>query len=667
LPQFSAVRNRFYIGAGIAGFFLMAVAGLRAGETSPPAVHWSFRPLAQQPLPKVSDPAWPKNRIDYFILSQMEKAGLRPAPPADDRVLLRRLYFDLTGLPPSLAAVDHFDQSGFSNTKVVEELLASPHYGERWGRHWLDLARYTDIPESWSEAKSPPFLYRDWVVAAFNADLPYDQFVIRQLANDLLPEARPEDNAALGFIGLSPSYWKELQLPPEIIGVTVAEEWEERVDALGQTFLGLTLACARCHDHKTAPVTAEDYYALAGVFASVQIADKPVVADALWKPVAAARAKVAALEKQRADLKKIKPAPADLKTQLTEIEKNIAEQKNTPHFALATASGVVEAALFVKEKKGAHGTTLEYVAGMAQDLALQRRGNPNDKGEVVPRRFLSAFPQNHGQPRPLKNGSGRLDLARALVEDAAPLSARVIVNRVWQHHFGRGLVETPSEFGPAGEAPTHPELLDDLAARFVENGWSIKWLHREILTSATWQQASLVPPESEARDPANQHYSRMARRRLDFEAWRDAMLAATGELDLKVGGEPFNLDDARETRRTLYGKVQRRELSTMLSVNDFPDPIAHSAARTETSTPLQQLFSLNGPFVMQRARALADQLGTGASPDEQGRIRRAYALLLQREPTPREEDLGLAFLKRGGSLAGYSQVLLTGNEFLYMD
>jgi len=654
-------RIRSVILAGITlGLIAMVVAGLRADEKARELPR-AFHPLTQHPLPEVQDTHWPKNRIDYFILSQMEKAGLSPAAPADNRILSRRLSFDLTGLPP--------EESANSDLKSqIETLLASPHYGERWGRHWLDLARYADVTEEWSEAKSPPFLYRDWVVAAFNSDMPYDQFVIRQLANDLLPETRPEDNAALGFIGLSPSYWKELQLPPAIISVTVAEEWEEHIDAVGRTFLGLTLGCARCHDHKSDPVSAEDYYALAGVFASVQIADKPVVSDALWKPVEAARAKVATLEKQRDDLKKVKPAPADLKEQVAAIEKSIAGVKtSTPHFALATASGVVDAALFVKEKAdGKHGTSLDYVKGVSQDLALQRRGNPNDKGEIVPRRFLSAFPQADGKPRPLTNGSGRLDLAHAIVDEAAALSARVIVNRVWQHHFGRGLVETPSEFGPAGEAPTHPELLDDLAARFVENGWSIKWLHREILNSATWQQTSLVPYEVESRDPSNHLYSRMTRRRLDFEVWRDAMLAATNELDLKVGGEPFNLDDASQTRRTLYGSVKRRELSTMLSVNDFPDPIAHSASRTETSTPLQLLFSLNGPFVMQRAKTLATRLAASTDDDSE-RIRLAYSQLLQRAPQPREVELGLTFLKSGEPWERYTQVLLTANEFLYLD
>lgn len=650
----------------VTGLALAAACGLLQADQKPTELPWAFHPLHEQALPVVTEKGWPQNRIDTFILAGMEKAGLQPATPADDRVLLRRLSFDLTGLPPTMEELGKFDRSRLADT--IENLLASPHYGERWGRYWLDLARYTDISESWSDSKSPSFLYRDWIVSAFNEDLPYDQFVLKQLANDLLPDSRPQDNAALGFIGLSPSYWKELQLPPEIISVTVAEEWEERVDTLGRTFLGLTLGCARCHNHKSDPVTAEDYYAIAGVFASVKIADRPVVSDVLWKPVVAAREKIADLEEKRDALKKTKPVPADLKAQLAALEQDISRIKTTtPHFQFASANGVVEAALFVKKKgDDGYGSVLDYVDGMARDLPLHRRGNPNDAGDLVPRRFLSAFPQKNGHPRSLTSGSGRLELARALVDEAAPLSARVIVNRVWQHHFGRGLVETPSEFGPAGEHPSHPELLDDLAARFVENHWSIKWLHREILTSATWQQSSLATPASEARDPLNQFYSRMTRRRLDIESWRDAMLAASGELDLKVGGEPFNLDDIVMTRRTLYGSVQRRELSAMLSVNDFPDPITHSSTRTETSTPLQLLFSLNGPFVMQRADALGKDLAATGKTNRE-RIASVYARLFQRIPRPSEEALGLAFLTEVDSWKQYTQVLLTGNEFLYLD
>ncbi len=652
----------------LTGLIALISVGSHGDETER-SLPWAFQPLRKHDPPAVKNTAWPKSRIDHFILAAIEKAGLSPAPEADARTLQRRLSFDLLGLPPNVEDGERLAADGGPDdwSNLIDHYLASPHYGERWGRHWLGLARYTDIPESWSESKSPAWLYRDWVVSAFNADLPYDQFVIKQLANDLLPGSKPQDNAALGFIGLSPSYWKELQLPPDIIGVTVAEEWEERMDTLGRTFLGLTLACARCHDHKTDPVSAQDYYALAGVFASVKISDKPVVSDELWKPVAAARAKVAGLEKKRDELKKAKPAPADLKDQVAAIEKEITKLKATPHYHLASANGVVEAALFVKEKEdGKHGTMLDYVEGMSRDLPVHLRGNPNDTGEVVPRRFLGAFPRNDGKPRPLTSGSGRLDLARALVEEASPLSARVIVNRIWHHHFGRGLVETPSEFGPAGEKPTHPELLDDLASRFVENGWSIKWLHREILGSATWRQSSRVSPEAEAGDPANRYYSHMTRRRLDIEAWRDAMLSSTGELDLTLGGEPFSLDDPAQVRRTLYGTVKRRELSAMLSVNDFPDPIAHSPTRTETATPLQQLYVMNGPFVIARSASLA-RLAAAHTTDKAGRIDFFYERLFQRDPSSREQELALAYLDDGGTLEDLAQVVLTGNESLYLD
>ena len=663
IPFFSASNA-----LALVGFLLLGSTA--AGDSKP--LPWSFQPLHEQPLPEVKNSAWPRNRIDHFILAELERNDLSPSPEADPRTLTRRLSFDLTGLPPGAVIGDR--SSVISNPSppttdyrsLITEALASPHYGERWARHWLDLARYADVTESWSDAKSPAWLYRDWVIAAFNRDLPYDQFVIQQLANDLLPGSNPADNAALGFLGLSPSYWKELQLPPEIISVTVAEEWEERMDAFGRTFLGLTLGCARCHDHKSDPVSAEDYYAIAGVFASVQLIDRPVLDEKAFAPIREARAKVKELEGKRDGLKKAKPAPADLKEQLAAFEKEIAAiREATPKYHTATAPAVMDAALFVKPKdKGEHGTKLDYIPGMAQDLPLHERGDPNKPGKVVPRRFLSAFPGPDGKPRSLDHGSGRLELARALVEEAAPLSARVIVNRVWQQHFGRGLVPTPSEFGPAGEAPTHPALLDDLAARFVANGWSLKWLHREILESATWRQSSLGSDEAKAIDPQNRLYSHMSPRRLDIESWRDAMLAATGELDLKAGGEPFALEDPKATRRTVYGLVKRRELDEMLRIHDFPDPIAHSSTRTETATPLQQLFSLNSPFIFARSEALASKL-TGTNDEE--KLRDAYQRLFQRDPTGRERQLGLAYLKDGGSWASYAQVLLTSNELLYLD
>ena len=658
------------ISALVLGFSLPGSAADQAPVTQKP---WSFEPLREHTPPAVADAAWTGNRIDPFIRAGIDAAGLQPAPPADARTLLRRLWFDLVGLPPSTEAVETFAAAVERDRPAairaaVDELLASPHYGERWGRHWLDLARYADIPESWLETKAATWLYRDWVVKAFNEDLPYDQFVQRQLAVDLMPGSAPEENAALGFLGLGPTYWKELQLPPEIIKVTVAEEWEERVDAVGRTFLGLTLACARCHDHKSDPVTARDYYAIAGVFASIQQVDKPTLSEELWAPVAKAKAEVAQIEARQTELKKQKPAPEDLKAQLDALAAQIAAiQKGTPHYHVPMVTGVREAALQVKPKgEGQHGTKLEYTAGQTRDLEMQMRGDPNVLGESVPRGFLSALPAADGRARQFVKGSGRLELAQAIVQEGAPLSARVIVNRVWRHHFGRGIVETPSEFGALGEAPTHRELLDDLSARFVAQGWSLKWLHREILNTAAWQQSSLAP-ESEAKDPANAHYARMLRRRLDVEAWRDGMLAVSGALDPAIGGAAMDLSDANNRRRTLYGQIHRREMDQMLRLHDFPEPLDHSPKRQETTTPLQMLFTLNGPFVRRQAEVFAAKVTT-ASPAAS--LDHAYAILFQRPPSEHERRIGQAFLgsePRPEIWSEYAQALLGSNEFLFVD
>jgi uncharacterized protein DUF1553/uncharacterized protein DUF1549 len=636
---------------------LLAVAGtaMAKKDEGPKPVPWSFAPLKRGPLPSVKNTTWPQSRIDYFILVKMEAAGLKPAPMAAPAVLQRRLAFDLTGLPPAA-------EPSASWSRVIDETLRSPHYGERWARHWLDLARYADETPSWLDSTKYSYLYRDWVVQSLNADMPYDRFVMLQLATDFLPDSKPQDRVALGFIGLSPTYFKELQLPPEIIKTTVADEWEEHVDAIGRTFLGLTLACARCHDHKSDPISAQDYYALAGVFASVKISELPTMTDDLWQPVAKARANVAALEKQIADLKKKKPK--DLAQQTQACEAKIATLKaTTPHFNMPMANGVEEAALFVVNKEKEHGTKLDYKMGMSRDLELMKRGNPNDLGAPVPRRFLSMFPSKTGLPRKFTTGSGRLELAQAIVEDAAPLTARVIVNRVWKHHFGRGLVDTPSEFGNLGEAPTHPDLLDDLAGRFMEHGWSLKWLHREILNSATWQQSS-VATASEQRDPENKLYARMLRRRLDWESWRDAILTASGQIDLQIGGPASSISAPTNLRRSLYGASDRQDMDPMLRIHDVPDPSSHSPWRTETITPLQGLFALNSPFIQHQS----DMLGQWAMTH---RVDEIYTRLFARPPTPREAQVAKAFVTGHEQdpkvWSQYAQALLAGNEMLFVD
>jgi hypothetical protein len=635
---------------------------------------WSFRPLRASPPPTSHNADWVRQRIDAYILARLEEHGLTPSPPATKRILIRRAYFDLIGLPPTPADVQAFlaDDSPDAYEQLIDRLLSSPLHGERWARFWLELARYCDIAEPWAKRQAPAHVYRDWVMQAVNEDLPYDQFVQRQLAADLMPEAKPEDRAALGFLGLSPVYWKELKLDNSVIKTVVAEEWEERIDTLGRTFLGLTIACARCHDHKFDPITQEDYYALAGVFASIRQTDRPLLPEPEASQVQQARKRIVDLQEEIAQLEKKKPVPADLATQIANRKAEIAQiRKDTPHLDAPLAPAVAEASLHVLAD-GPHRTRLVYTPNQPQNVALQIRGSPTNLGPVIPRRFLALF--SRGQPTPFQENSGRRELAQAIVTEAGPLAARVIVNRVWKHHFGKGLVETPSDFGFQGERPSHPQLLDDLASRFVQHGWSLKWLHREILLSATYQQASMPRERQQAVDPDNRLLARMNRRRLEVEAWRDAMLAVSGTLTLQQGGPAQDLGDASNTRRTIYGVIKRRELDDLLRLYDVSDATTHSPARTPTTTPLQQLFVLNSPFMQQQSTALAQRL-KGEAQSLEDRVHRAYQLLYGRAPSAREISLARAFLVAGKSevaggddlWAAYAQALLGSNEFLFID
>lgn len=629
--------------------------------------HWSFRPVARQPLPQMAGEEL-SGRIDPFIRAALRERGLSPSEQADRRTLIRRLSFDLTGLPPSPEEVEAFvnDPSELAYERLVDRLLNSPHYGERWARMWLDLARYTDATASWLDSTANAFLYRDWVVRALNEDMPYDEFVRRQLATDMMEHTGPEDLPALGFLGLSPTYWKELLLPPEIIKVIVADEWEERIDAVSQTFLGLTVACARCHDHKFEAITTEDYYALAGVFASVRMEDRPLIPEQDYAPVREAKAQVAKLEEQIKKLRKEKPVP---KEKIEELEAEIAKIKQTtPNYNTPLANALSEQSLYVVQAgdQPQDGTRLEYKPG-PRNLHVHIRGNPNRPGPEVPRRFLTLF--SNGSPQPFVNGSGRLELADAIFsENAAPLAARVIVNRIWLGHFGRGLVDTPSNLGMSGSRPSHPELLEDLTARFIENGWSLKWLHREILLSATYRQSSAHHQANHQIDPDNRWLWRMNRRRLEIEAWRDAMLEVTGRLDRNMGGAATPLEDPKHHRRTLYGLVNRREMTQMLQMHDFPDANAHSPQRVGTTTALQGLFVLNSPLMTAQAEAFAKRVQQECPDDLTQQVDRAYQLLFGRSPDERERSLAVTFLQDNPSLwPQYAQVLLGCNEFVYID
>jgi len=643
---------------------------------------WAFQPLARPQLPVITDAAGgdaarTEGAIDAFIIAELQQQNLSLSPPADRATLIRRLSFNLIGLPPTPEEVERFvtDTSPRAYEDLVERLLASPQYGERWARLWLDLARYADTTESWLGSTPNSHLYRDWVVRAFNEDLPYDQFVRRQLATDRLAETGPEDLPALGFLGLSPTYFKELLLPPEIIKVLVADEWEERVDAVGRTFLGLTIACARCHDHKFDPISNEDYYALAGVFASTRMIDRPLVPPEHYAAIDAAKTQVATLTARAAELRKQDPqAP-----QITEIERAIAELKAaTPLYDAPVANVVTDESLHVLPAGDdpQSGSKLVY-RSEPQDLHLAIRGNPNRPGELVPRRFITVL--SPGQPRPLHTGSGRADLADAILSEAAPLAARVIVNRIWAAHFGRGLVDTPSNFGRLGAAPSHPELLEDLAARFVENGWSIKWLHRKIVSSATYQQSSANDERKYVIDPDNHWLWRMNRKRLEIEPWRDAMLAVAGRLDITMGGPSVAADTPANVRRTLYTTVHRRELSKMLQLHDFPEPSLHSPQRMNTTTPLQGLYVLNSPFLTAQATALAERLWREAPEQPADRVQRVYRLLFARSASEAEVAIALEYLQAPEDSSAtdatavpaawrrYTHALLGSNELLFVD
>lgn len=646
--------------------------------------HWSFQPLVQS-QPALSSDGWQHNRLDAFIREAQAEQGVKPGDAAPRAKLLRRAKFDLVGLPPSAEELAEFmaDSSPRAFEERVDRWLASPRYGERWARLWLELARYCDIAESWAETQGNAYLYRDWVVSALNKDVPFDRFATLQMAADQMPDVDPSDLAALGFLGLSPTYWKELQLPVEIIKTIVSDEYEERVHTFSSTFLGLNIACARCHDHKFDPITVQDYYALAGVFASTRMADRALTSGIDSLKVFEARQQVTKWEaeqkKLQSDIQALtakaggeQPAEdakraTDLNEQMVKLVAQIEAAKALPGFNMPLAPGAIDATLDVRHAENTHGSRIVY-EDRPRDMAIEIRGNPNKPGAVVPRGYVAVL--SHDSPAHFTHGSGRLELAQCMFTESQPLVSRVIVNRIWKWHFGLGLVDTPSDFGIQGRQPTHPKLLDDLAMRFVQSGWSIKALHREIMLSATYQQACQTPATDEI---ARKTYAGLSLRRLEVEQWRDAMLIASGLIDFAMGGPPKELVENENVRRTLYGTVKRRELTDLLRLNDFPDPVTHSPSRVPTTTPLQQLYTLNSPFMQQQAAELVARLRRETADDavDRDRIRivNAYKIVFGRLPTTKEYELGAAFVQTNDPAAWqqYCQVLLGSNEFLFID
>ena len=923
---------------------------------------WSFVSPKNPELPATQRSGWTESSIDHFTLAAMESRQLSPVSKAGKRELIRRACFDLTGLPPTPQEVDSFlaDENTNAFAKLIDRLLDSPAYGERWGRYWLDVARYSeDQAHTFSvQPNTNGYRYRDWVIEAFNSDMPFDLFVKYQIAADVMPideTERLRNLPALGYFGLGAQYYKNTDAAK-----AAADELDDRIDTLTRGFLGLTVSCARCHDHKFDPIPQQDYYSLAGVFHSSRLHNAPLAPapevdrynaaqqkikqldEAIQQTIAregpklrearisevkqylmATRnfqlakasdpslklpsfAKTNGLEastlKRWIDFLKSKEAspPLALKPWFNaralpsdqQSDQPIDQQSEAAAFAfeeyiqlllrqrdgllspeeqskltqnaptgnaryispmvtrsaptasidveiqgakelflvvndggngpscdhadwlepkLITASGEIDLterkwetvtatygsvnlnknvsgqALRIAGKSfakgiGTHSTSVlrfelpddakRFVAlggldssgadqggdcgnnarvqfrvytdsptdiqvgqsdllaeiigekglfamelkeieaklpeGFRQTLSVQRseletlrrespaiypmahviaeanpsdlqvmvRGNPANRGELAPRRFLRIL--SNQTPTAFTQGSGRLELANAIASSENPLTARVMVNRVWQHHFGRGLVGTPDNFGKLGEPPTHPELLEYLTVKFVEQGWSIKSLHREIMLSATYQLSSDRNESNQQIDADNRYLWRMTRRRLDVEAWRDALLATSGRLDGKLQGPSTNLADASNNRRTVYAFISRHELDNMLRLFDFPDANITASVRAETTVPQQQLFVLNSPFMIEQSRAFAARVLIEASDGLEDRIQHAYRLAFGREASPGELKVGLEYLQTTDPpeqkdlnnldrWERYAQALLASNEFLYID
>lgn len=605
---------------------------------------WSLlTPQAFDP-PATRDTAWPTGDIDHFLLAKLESAGLSPAAPADRRTLIRRATFDLTGLPPTPDEIQAFvsDSSPDAFDRVVDRLLDSPHYGERWGRHWLDVVRYADTAGETADFPVPDaWRYRNYVIDVFNHDKPFDEFIREQIAGDILASRLPADAprtryaelvTATGYIAIARRFGFQIDKDQYL---TI----DDTIDTLGKSVLGLTIGCARCHDHKYDPITSADYYALYGIFDSTRY---PFPGCEHTKQPRDLVALAPAEEVQRTE----KPAKTDV--------------------AYAVAEG------------GPHNSR------------RQRRGDPDNLGEEIPRRFLAVL---GGQVVPSDAGSGRLQLAEWLTSAGNPLTARVFVNRVWQHHFTVGLVQTPNDFGTRGQPPTHPELLDYLARQFVADGWSVKRLHRRIMLSSAYQMSGRGDPKAASVNPENTLLWSFPRRRLSVEEIRDSMLAASGGLDRTPGAaHPFPPPDQwgftqhnpfvavyPTNKRSIYLMTQRNKRHPLLALFDGPDPNSSTPVREATTVPTQSLFFMNSPFVHEQADRLASQLVQ--STDEATRLDHAYQMLFARAPDEEEQKHAAMFLKRyqtelsdvaaeskmQTAWAAYVRVLMSTNEFVYVD
>jgi hypothetical protein len=736
--------------------------------------HWAWQPIRKVDPPKVNNPKWPRNGIDHFIMARLQAKGMQPNGPADKRAQIRRVYLDMLGLPPTPAQVREFADGRKDWNGVIEDVLASPHYGERWARHWLDVARYSHGFGGFLDNKASPqaWRYQMWVIRMFNNDLPINEFIKRQVAGDVMDAEKHA--VATGFFALGPKYNSDGG-DPDSNAMAQIETLDDLVDTLGRGLMGITLGCARCHDHKFDPVPTMDYYSIAGIFKNSRVADHPIAPKseidaynaalkahkdkqnefnkannearaalqkralpnlakyllaaeefsqlkkkpnhADWarerglvgsifqkcqgvfaaknngqkiggldewyktKSEAAAKKFAERINAMHAEREKTKKDPADWKTWWNPLarhfqtagdhKRDLAEAEQKKLNDLQAVAAQLQKAIPPK-----YSTAHVLREGGSNNMKIALRGNLRKPGPEAPRRFLRLFGGEDTQR--FTRGSGRLELAEAVVAENNPLPARVFVNRIWKWHFGRGLIRTPSNLGKLGLLPTHPELLDWLAATFTGQGWSLKELHRLILRSATYQMSSQYDAESFAKDGANKLLWRMSPRKLEVEAWRDTLLFVSGELKTELKGEPFD-NLTGDFRRTQYAQTSRNgdkfKSDAFLRLFDFPTPRTSISRRIPTITPQQSLFMLNNAFVIGRAKALAARLDREA-PHEEARVKLAYEILFARQPSESELKVGVTFLKTKDSEGEkpsltrpqrYAQALLVASEFFWVE
>ncbi|MEY4186157.1 MAG: hypothetical protein RIT02_1191 [Planctomycetota bacterium] len=633
--------------------------------------HWAFQPIPDAEPPAESDPLWSKNPIDRFVRARLRQAGMEPAVAADRRTLIRRATFDLTGLPPTPEETAAFiaDPAEDAFDRVVDRLLSSPAYGERWGRHWLDLVRYATtngadenhgLPEAWR--------YRDWVIRSLNVDLPMDQFIVQQLAGDLLPVPEDEQAAgdlltATGLLVLGPKMLAEQDKEKMLIDIA-----DEQVDTISRTMLGLTLSCARCHDHKFDPLSARDYYALAGIFYSTRtMQNRDFVSKWMERPLPSREV----TERRRQQQQRIDAVKSELEQLKVAGQKELAAarqaeleklQKELPQYAMVMAAEEGERCNLPVHLRGNH---------LKPGPDLVPRGMPSILTEVAPADSISG------------DESGRLQLARWLVSPQQPLTARVMVNRLWMWHFGRPLMRSPSNWGLQAEAPSHPELLDWLARELMRRGWSLKSMHRLVLSSRTWQMSSVQRADYQELDPENRLLWRQNRRRLEAEEVRDAVLLTGGGLDRTSGGMAGSVD---APRRAIYLPIDRAALYEMFSTFDYVETAGHIEQRPATTVPNQALFLLNSSLVHEQSRRLAEGQGAadvgfpGAAAEEL--CSRLFDVIYGRPASMAERAEAMTFLQQlDSALSGVAdererrlqcwatlcRTLLAGNQFLFVD